>query len=85
MPCIKLFFFPVFYLAATAAFSQHYFAYGSSNYGGVAQVISNPAAAAGSLLKLDVLLGGGKKRSAVFPEAARQLEKLYSQRARKYL
>lgn len=54
----KPFLLPVFCLAATAAFSQHYFAYGSSNYGGVAQVIANPASAAGSLLKVDVLVAG---------------------------
>jgi hypothetical protein len=58
MPSAKLFFTPLFSLAVSVVFSQDYFSYGNSNYAGVLQLISNPAAAAGNKLKLDVLLGG---------------------------
>ena len=58
MSSAKLFFTPLFSLAVSVAFSQDYFSYGNSNYGGVLQLFSNPASAAGSKLKVDVLLGG---------------------------
>lgn len=39
-------------------FSQDYLSYGSSNFGGINQVIANPAEAVGGRLKFDLLLGG---------------------------
>jgi hypothetical protein len=38
--------------------SQDYFSYGAGNYGGLQQVIANPAAAADNPLKIDVLVAG---------------------------
>ncbi|MEI6020976.1 MAG: DUF5723 family protein [Bacteroidota bacterium] len=38
--------------------SQDYFSYGGSNFGGINQVIANPAAAADNRLRFDLILGG---------------------------
>src|SRR5688572_6418715 len=58
MSRVKLFFLLLYLIPVSVIFSQDYFSYGSSNYGGVLQLISNPAASAGNKLQLDVLLGG---------------------------
>ncbi|MDI1355284.1 MAG: DUF5723 family protein [bacterium] len=44
---------------STKNYSQDYFSYGSSNYGGINQVLCNPAAAADNRLKADLLIIGG--------------------------
>jgi len=53
---------PVIFIGLLAlylrSFSQDYFSYGSSNFGGLTQVILNPASAADNRLKTDVILLG---------------------------
>ncbi|PBQ31024.1 hypothetical protein CNR22_04315 [Sphingobacteriaceae bacterium] len=47
-----------FVLISGESFSQDYFSYGASNFAGINQIFSNPAAAADNRIKLDVVLTG---------------------------
>src|SRR5687767_15114512 len=58
MHCGNRFLTCLFVLAASVFYPQDYSSYGSSNYGGVTQLISNPGSAAGNKLRLDIIVGG---------------------------